>query len=391
MTTLGLNIIAGPNDNMLLKRCLISFDAKNLFDEIVIVNTSKSDSIDFVANDFDARCLKYEWQTEEYPYGNFGGARDFARKQSTTDKIMWLDTDDVLLEQHKAKLIEALEIVKDIKNKEILVWRFPYSLIFNTDGTPDMYFMRERIFDREKIHWDRPVHEMTFPFIEMVKHGTINGTFITHMPTKPQYASAMRNIAILEHEHKKDPNEIQNRYFLGRDYLLSGQPDRGIPLLADIVTEMNTGTEMLYAISMELAWYYAYKSSQPRPDIQQYKIDNLTKVESYCRLALSFSFDYAEPYVLLGDTYFYKKEVDAATRMYLTALKKEKDKGIFKTITLYGEVPCARLSLMYKLRGLWGMSLHYNKQAIRHNKTEEYIKAREGIVNIINEEMKELN
>lgn len=393
MTTLGLNIISGPNESTLLNRCLTSFNAKDNFDEIVIVNTSTDDSIDKVAKKHGAKIFHFNWITDEFPKGNFGGAREFARLNSTTDKIMWLDTDDILLRKHEEKFLEFLSLVKNDEYKDIIIWKFPYSLVYSKDGEPEQFFLRERVFDREKIHWQRAVHEIMFPYFEMVKHATITGSYITHAPIKPQYSSASRNIEILEYEFKKDSNDVQNRYFLGRDYLLGSNPRKGIPLLEGILDELGTGKEMLYAIAIELAWYYSYISCNPRPQIENFQRENILKVESYCRLALAFSFTYAEPYVLLGDVYFFQKDYSAATRMYLTALNKKKDfnsgeKAMFRSLTMVGEIPCNRLSLVYEMRGLLGMSLHYNKQALRHNRIESYIQKRRIIVNKIIEECK---
>lgn len=389
MTTLALNMIVGPNESKLLKRCLISFDAKNIFDEIVIVNTSNDEQIDIVVSEFEGKLIKFLWRTEEFPYGNFGGAREEARKNTESEKIMWLDSDDILLKQHKEKFLEAISIIKDDKNKDIIIWKMPYSLVYDMHGNPEQYFMRERIIDKEKIQWKRAVHEIMFPYADMVKNAVIRGTFITHAPVKPQYSSASRNISILENEHSKDPDDIQTKYFLGRDYILGDNPEKGIELLEEILSELSTGSEMLYAIAMELAWYYSYHSSHPRPELRRYNTDNLLKIESYCRLALSFSYLYAEPYVILGDTYFFKKEFSAASRMYLTALNKSLDDGMFKSATMYKEIPCARLASTYEARGLLGMALHYNKQAIRHNpEKEEYIQIRQLIINKINQEMK---
>ena len=393
MNSLGLNIISGSNESQLLKRCLTTFDAKNLFDEIVIINTSNDKQIDLVAEEFDAKVLYFDWITEEFPAGNFGGAREFARENSTTDKIMWLDTDDILLKKHKEKFIEFLNLVRDEKHRNIKLWKVPYSLIYDASGEPEQLFLRERVFDRQTQHWEKAVHEIIMPAFDMVEHGTIGGTYITHAPIKPQYASALRNLNILKYEYEKDPSDVQTKYFYGRDSLLGGEVERGIQLLEEVMSELGTGTEMLYAIAIDLAWFYSYGAIKTRPGIENFQKENILKVESYCRLALSFSFNYAEPYVLLGDVYYYNGEYEASTKMYLTALQKgdkNHQTGMFKSLVMSGEVPCDRLSFVYEIRGLLGMALHYNKQSIRHNQIERYVQRRKMIINNIQNEMKTL-
>jgi len=388
MTTLALNIIVGPGEAYLLNRCLISYDAKNNFDEIVIVNTSKDEEVIRVALEYTKKVFFFQWESEEFPYGNFGGARDYARIKTESDKIWWLDADDVCLEQYKDKLIDAIRIIKDDKYKDVLIWLIPYTIILNENGNNDVWFKRERVFDRQKVQWKRPVHETLFPGIEMVKYATINGMFNTHLPNKPTYTSALRNVNILLHEYNKDKNDIQIKYFLGRDYLFVGKVEEGLSLLNEILNDMESSYEMLYAIALEMIWFYAYGGINPHATLYNFKQENINRIESYCRLALSYIHDYAEPYVVLGDVYYFKNLFDASAKMYMTAMKKKIGTGKFQTEPFYTDLPADRLTDIFNSKGMNGMALHYNELSLKYNKREEYLRKKKAIAEKLIEELK---
>jgi len=391
MTTLALNVIVGPGEAGLLSRCLRTFSAKESFDEIVIVNTSNDTEVEAVAKQYTEKVVTFAWESERHPHGNFGGARNCALDNTSSDMIMWLDSDDVCLDQYKEQWTRAVALLKDDKYADVDMWSMPYAIIVNEDGSPSMWFKRERVFKRNRIKWTRPIHELLTPEWDMVKNASINNMFITHLPSKPTYASALRNIAILEHEHYTiGDNDIQTRYFLGRDYLYIGKHEKGIGILEGIVQELETSYEMLYAISMELVWFYAFGCQHQRPVIEQLKEENIEKIEDWCRMATAFSFDYAEPYVVLGDVYFKRGDMDAAMRLYKTALKKKLGKGKFQTVPFYEEVPAYHLARVYSTLGMYGMASHYNQIALSNHSGVEYVAHQRNIVKKMTEEFNEL-
>lgn len=389
MTTVALNIIVGPKEARLLERCLTTFDAKNVFDEIVIVNTSLDEKVNEVARKYTDKVFYYQWETERYPHGNFGGARNFAAENTTSDKIWWLDTDDICKDEFKEKLYESIKLIKDDQYKDIMIWLMPYTIIMSDDGNPDVWFKRERVYDRQLIKWKGSIHEILFPGIEQVKYATINNMHITHLPNKPTYVSAIRNVAMLENEFKFNPDSTQVRYFLGRDYMFTGRVEEGIALLESILSDMTAGYEMLYAISMELAWFYTYGCLNPRPEIEFFKKENSTKAEGYCRMAITFAQEYAEPYILLGDVYVYTDRIDSSIIMYKQAMNKPLGKGKFQTRPLYLEIPADRLSRVYDIKNFNGMAVHFNEVAKRANPVREYYLDRKRI--LINKLLEEYN
>jgi len=388
MSTLGLNMIIGPGEAKLMKRCLESFAAKDVFDEIVIVNTSNDSRIDEMASYYTDKIFHFLWESERFPYGNFGGARDFARQHSTTDKIMWLDADDVCLSQYSEKWLKTVSLVKDDQHKDIMLWSMPYAIIVDDGGNPTTWFKRERVFDRVKIEWQRPIHEMLYPEWEMVQHAEINGMYITHLPMKPTYSSAVRNVKILEHEYTvAGETDAQTKYFLGRDLMFTGHVARGIALLSEIVDDLQVSYEMLYAICIELVYFYAYGCNNPRPNIANFKKENMQQIEGWCRLAIAFAPEYAEPCVILGDAYWYKGAIDSSLKLYTVAMGKKLGVGKFQSTPFYCEIPAERLARVYTLKRNFGLALHYNRIALQMNKELEYIHVRKEIIQLLIEEV----
>jgi tetratricopeptide (TPR) repeat protein len=377
MTTVALNMIVGPGESALLKRCLMSFRAKEFFDEIVIVNTSLDSEIDKTVRDYGVEPLHFAWETEEHPFGDFGGARDFARKNTKSDKFMWLDTDDVMLPLYFENYVKMHDHIRRQEYKDIIVWRLPYALLHSVKGNVDTFFWRERIFDTQEIYWERPAHEMTFPYFHMVKNAQINNVYISHAPVKTPHNSACRNTRILKHEYKKDTHDVQTKYFLGRDSLVSQDDNEvkyGISLLDEILSSLDTGSEMLYSTAIELARMLAYGSANPRVQLKDFRTENILQVESYCRIALSHSIVYPEPYIFLGDVYFYNKKFDSAIKMWTTALNKtSKTDAKWVSFPMRNEVPFSRLAIGYYERHLYAMSLHYSLRALSYNKLKEYL------------------
>jgi len=384
MSTLALNIICGPGRAQILNRCLTTFNVKKVFDEIVIVNTSFDETVNDVAHKFTDKVFFFQWENDKHPYGDFGGARNFAASKTESDKIWWLDTDDACLDQYNDKLVKAVKLIKDDQYSNIKIWVMPYAIVLDSYGNPISWFMRERVFDRKSIHWKRQVHEIMYPGIEAVEYATINNMYISHLADKPFIDSAIRNVQILEYEYSRNPNDIQTCYFLGRDLIHCGRAKEGIKHLEKILSDLSASNEMLYAIAIELAWYYAYNGMDTKATYEKFSNENKLKVEGYCRLAIAFSRDYADPVVLLGDVYAHRNDISSAIRMYQKAIKLPIGVGKFQNFPMYRDIPAERLSSMFLKQSNYGLSWYYNGL---NKKSEGYADRKNKLLSLMKEEV----
>ena len=93
--TLSLCMIVKDEEEM-LARCLAA--AKPAVDEIIVVDTGSSDRTVEIAESFGARVLHHEWN------GSFSDARNVSLEAATGDWAMYLDADEVLVEEDAAGL-----------------------------------------------------------------------------------------------------------------------------------------------------------------------------------------------------------------------------------------------------------------------------------------------
>ena len=79
------------NEEEVLADCLSS--VQDIVDEMIIVDTGSTDQTKDIAHSFSAKVLDFEWVQ------HFAKARNFAFSHATKEYILWLDADDVLLEE----------------------------------------------------------------------------------------------------------------------------------------------------------------------------------------------------------------------------------------------------------------------------------------------------
>jgi glycosyltransferase involved in cell wall biosynthesis/predicted Zn-dependent protease len=116
--TLSLCMIVKDEEEM-LPRCLAA--VKPAVDEMIIVDTGSSDRTVEIAESFGARVLHHEWN------GSFSDARNVSLEAATGDWVIYLDADEVLVE-------EDAERLRAVTGR---VWREAFALV-ETNYTGDI-------------------------------------------------------------------------------------------------------------------------------------------------------------------------------------------------------------------------------------------------------------
>lgn len=88
------------NEEDVLARCLNC--VKQFADEIIIVDTGSKDQTKTIARTFTTNVFDFAWCDD------FSKARNFAFDKATKDFKMWIDADDVILD-------EDIQKIKDLK------------------------------------------------------------------------------------------------------------------------------------------------------------------------------------------------------------------------------------------------------------------------------------
>jgi glycosyltransferase involved in cell wall biosynthesis len=156
----------------ILPDCIYS--VQDYVDEIIIVDTGSTDKTIDVAFGFTDKVINFS--PKEYPedflmdneisgvpgpftdklyFANFARARNISFQNATSDYVLWLDADDILMgADHIPYLLERME--KEGRNYAEL----EYHCYFDNLGEPTNVFLRPRIFARKSNpKWNYEVHE----------------------------------------------------------------------------------------------------------------------------------------------------------------------------------------------------------------------------------------
>lgn len=185
------------NEENVLARCLNS--CKNLFDEIVIVDTGSTDKTKQIAKNFTEKVYDFKWQDD------FSLARNFAFSKASCDYIMWLDADDVM---PKTTLSSLLAIKNSLSAD---VYMLKYNIAF-LNNKPTFSYYRERIVKNcASAVWQGVVHECIAPFgkVEYLNCA------INHKKDKP--SDSNRNYNIYKKIIKTRTLSPREQYYYGRE------------------------------------------------------------------------------------------------------------------------------------------------------------------------------
>lgn len=146
---------------------------------------------------------------------DFSKARNFAMEQvpDEYEYILWLDTDDVLVNGHAVKDIIA-------SNLDAYFAEYQYQ-IDEATGEILISHPRERIFKKNLYKWAGALHETALPQVSNPKTTFTRDIVVQHHPTKENVETNIkRNIEILEESYKNEGDEHDPRteYYLARCY-----------------------------------------------------------------------------------------------------------------------------------------------------------------------------
>ena len=151
MASISLCMIA-KNEEDVLERCLKS--VADLVDEIIIVDTGSTDRTKEIAARFTDKLYDLPWQDD------FSAARNESFSHASMDYCMWLDADDILLEEDR----NAFRAMKDTLDPTVAVVMAPYHTGFDESGQVTFSYYRERLIkSRAGMKWAGAVHEAVTP------------------------------------------------------------------------------------------------------------------------------------------------------------------------------------------------------------------------------------
>ena len=330
MTSLGLNLIVGggylaSDISRLLESCQISKlggPGGALIDEVVITQTSEDTELtEMLQTDYPNVKLYY------FPWVNdFSAARNFSFSKSTTDFIMWLDSDDNI---RLSEYLNILTLKPYLNEIDCIVLQYNYS--FDESGSVKLTLPRERIVRRcPEIVWMDPIHE--YLTIQTVRCARFPFA-IDHM--RRDTPNPDRNLGIYRQWIIDDkPMSQRMKFYFGRELFDYGKIDDGVPILAEYESGDTDMADNKAHAAMRLARYWLY--CHVTPECRVY-IDKAKKYQP----------GYAEIDCLEGDYLEQCGDLDGAIKCFERALTKEiGNTSMCQDVDSYGYIPHLRLSML---------------------------------------------
>ncbi|SMB98530.1 Glycosyltransferase involved in cell wall bisynthesis [Thermanaeromonas toyohensis ToBE] len=198
------------NEEAYLEKCLSS--ARNVVDEIIVVDTGSTDRTIDIARQYGAKVITFEWGQD------FSAARNLSLEQATGDWILYLDADEELVEVDKEAF---LQLLKDPK-----VEGYYFRIISPTAGETGDQGLRHlslRLFrNRPGYRFQGALHEQIVPSILATNPSAQlwdSGLYIYHHGYKQEVVGSRnkvsRNLDILQKQMEKAPQDSYLRYNLG--------------------------------------------------------------------------------------------------------------------------------------------------------------------------------
>lgn len=353
MITISLCMIV-KDEEKVLDRCLNS--AKDIVDEIIIIDTGSTDKTKDIAYSHTDKVYDFEWVDD------FAKARNYSFSKATKDYILWLDADDVILEEDKIKFLE-LKNNLDTSNDIVMM---KYNVGFDENGNVNFSYYRERLLKREKNYkWESPIHEVIVP------QGKLNYSDICITHKKEEIKHSTRNLEIFEKLISKnitlDPRQL---YYYARELMYNNQFEKAISYFNIFLDNPNAWIENKINACMDLS--NCYKA---------------LKNDSMCISSLFRTFEYdmprAEICTNIGIHFMQKFKYDLAIYWFKQAVKIKPNlkSGAFIQIDYYNYIPYLNLCVCYSNLGNYKLAKKYNELAgkykpdsIAYKNNKEYFK-----------------
>ena len=337
MITLSVCMIV-KNEADVLARCLDCI--KGIADEIIVVDTGSTDATKEIAKEFTPFVYDFAWCDD------FAAARNFSFSKATMEYTMWLDADDIITEEDRAKLL----LLKAELAPEVDLVLMKYDVAFDNHGNSTLSYYRERIFRTAlQYQWVGEIHEV-IPQRGVAEHREIS---IQHRKLHPTEQG--RNLRIFERmlaEGKSlDPRQ---QYYYGRELMYNARYPEAKKQLAAFLEDGRGWVENNIAACKDLA-------------LCQYTLGEAEAALQSLLRSLIYDAPRAELCCDIGKHFLDRGAYRVAAFWYeLAATRPMDDKnGGFCLPDCYGYIPYMQLCVCYDRLGERKKAEEYNEKAGR--------------------------
>lgn len=210
MISISLCMIV-KNEEGTLWNCLHS--VKDIVDQIVIVDTGSTDRSIDIAREFTDEVHHFEW------VGDFAAARNYSFSFARCDYILWLDADDVLLDDDREKLKRLKETLDPSVDSVSMIYNYG----FDEYGNVTLSFRRNRLVKRSRnFQWYGDCH------VYLKVDGKILDSDIAVSHKRIRHSTG-RNLAIYENRVARgDRFTPRDHYYYGNELRENGHFEKAI-------------------------------------------------------------------------------------------------------------------------------------------------------------------
>lgn len=323
MVSISLCMIV-KNEEEVLERCLDS--AAGLADEIVIVDTGSTDHTKEIAARYTDKIFDFPWRDD------FAAARNESFARASMDYCMWLDADDVLLDEDRAAFLK----LKESLDPAVSVVMAPYHTGFDGSGRVTFSYYRERLIkNRAGMRWEGAVHEAITP-AGRVHYADFA---VTHRKARP--SDPDRNLRIYEAQLEAGKIlEPRQQFYYGRELYYHQRWEEALAVFEKFLAGGRGWLENCIDACCHCA-YCREKLGQPEAAL--------------AALFRTFAYDRprAEVCCELGRWFFERERYSQAAYWYALALTCPRDdrRGGFVSPDCYGYLPCIQLCVCHDRLG----------------------------------------
>ncbi len=285
MSTLTLSMII-KNEEKYLRNCLES--AKNVVDEIVIVDTGSIDNSLKIAKEFNANIFHFNWLND------FSAARNFALSKSTGDWILYLDADERISQSS----ISEIKQITDTE-KKLGIQCLVNSISTNKKNSQKMKYVR--LFKNDKkIYFTGKAHEQIEPSLIQNNYKIIDSNIeILHygydVSDEKLKEKAERNLKLLLIDYQKSPNSYL-AYQIANSYSIIKDLENSVRYFKKALKDKNLNNEFKSICYLHLA---DYEMRQNNLDAAKELIENGLKIAKSNQLLLLVG---SQVYSKIGDS-----------------------------------------------------------------------------------------
>lgn len=267
-TTISLCLIV-KDEEKVLSRCLAT--VKDIADEIIIVDTGSTDRTKEIAAGYTDRIYDFRWNDD------FAAARNYAFSQATMEYTLWLDADDILLEEDRQKLRE----LKKNLDPSVDAVNMHYVLAYDQYGNALFSLRRNRLVKTSRhFLWVGAVHE----YIEVSGVVQNSDIVITH---KGDQRDRGRNLRIYEKRLAQGEQlGARDLYYYANELLEHQQYAKAVPFYQKVLAAEEGWVEDKIAACGKLAdCFHALgdPAAARMAVLQSFNYDS-PRAESCCRL-----------------------------------------------------------------------------------------------------------